>query len=324
MNARMLICPLLLFALSSGCGNDPSGPPAPSEIPPANGTAFEWNVGPRTVFTPDGSASLRLPAGPNGWQLLDPSRATINDAHPNTLFLIASDPDGPRHACAPPANRAVVPARGSLIQITESNRPTSIGELRRIGYPPTPEEFEKWPAVRDPCQPARTYSFRRWNRAFQAWVWPGTDRHRILPILNSFEAQPPGAAPVRPPFMALDCRQPANTLACERVAFRVYTRVPMKRLAVRIGGEAGPTLDLRANRRRAGYPVLPGTVWRGTLRDAGLRTPGSPLFVDLPASRSRWSGTPPVRVTMEVIARRPGGPSGTWRFPRTELAAGHG
>ncbi|MGK2932882.1 MAG: hypothetical protein ACSLFD_08975 [Solirubrobacterales bacterium] len=308
------------------------------------GQKVKWTVGPRTVFSKDGSASVRISAGPEGWQVLDdvfPVVRGFDDAGvgDSSLLTVASEPPGgrPVAGCRPPFIRRHMPAAGGVVQILENTSTPNPERTDRSSYPSRPAHFRVSDRRNELCGTVQEFTFRMENRAFMAWVWVGPDRDSVFPrrpdsdvrrqvsrVLNSFQAQLPGAAPLRPPFMALDCRRPPNTLGCDRVFIHISSRVPMSRVAVQIGGR-GQIFDLRPNRRPDGAaPALPRTSWRGHMPDAGLTEPGSPLEVKLESGETSWVGIPRVRADVEVIARRPEGPAFVLNFPRTQLAAGHG
>jgi len=140
-------------------------------------------------------------------------------------------------------------------------------------------------------------------------------------------------------FLALDCRNPPNTLACNRVWVQVRTSKAKERVKVAVKRWAAKTNDgwvyfklpklrftsLSSPRAAPGNPSWSQKQWVGTVRDAVVGLLQVPLKGKLPEGRERWVGNnPPIRADIVVATEDSDGAGGTETYRQVVLLAGHG
>ncbi len=354
MRAKWFLTAILVALALSGCGD--SGGNGESEQG-REATVLERLAEPDTgpkwdVASRDRSLMARLPAG---W-------GEVSDIDPLALVTLSSGPVAGRiiSPCLPGEVLDELPVGGALVRISEDFPSARRGGTVGRRYPPRPKHFRLGHPRPSECGYSYAFAFREGGRDLAVWVWTkplvagsgsgiqhgrlgqlsSATSRQLLRLLDGLRVRPAAVEPVRVPFLALDCHQP-NTLDCDRVWVQVNTRIRMRRLSVRINrwwaGSAdgwvpsGQIMSLPT--KLGGTPsdknpvpgaALPGTVWGGVIRQAGLRG-GKPAFERaLPVSGEYWVGTgtradPRIRADLEVIS-----PRGRWDFWNVGLIAGHG
>lgn len=335
-------------------GSKPSGEFENSERLDGSDPGRQWNVSSR-----DGSLLARLP---NRW-------AEVPDSFPQGLLTVASGPVSGRviNPCHPGAVLDELPEGGVLVRVSEYHpyvENKNAPEYAVGPHQPRPKHFRLGRPAPTECgssyelgfqQSGRRFSVSIWTRPLSgnsargSWSKPGrispATRRQVLALLDGLTIQPAVAEPIRLPLLALDCRNPPNTLDCDRVWVNVGTRISMKRLWVRIQRWSVKTPDgwtfsdrvssrptwLRPAGARHSRIIPPvsgrsRTVWTGVVSSAGLRRGGAAFKRALPAPGERWIGVAPrIRADVEVIEAGGGSyPDRSWRFRHVHLIAGHG
>ncbi|MBK5233901.1 MAG: hypothetical protein JJE13_13090 [Thermoleophilia bacterium] len=149
-----------------------------------------------------------------------------------------------------------------------------------------------------------------------------------------------GPGRVRVALMALDCRNPPNTLACDRIWVQVQTAKKKERVSAEIlrwSAKASTgwvyvystPKDRRLSTLRTAEavngPRWAQRLWTGTIRNAGIGSLQKPLEGKLPEGAERWVGNnPKIRADLIVTTRGPKGPTYSKRFRNVTFIAGHG
>jgi len=345
---------LLALALS-GCsgGSGGNGESEQSREAKVLERLAELDTGPKwDTASRDGSLMARLPAG---W-------SEVPDIDPLALLTLSSGPVTGRiiSPCLPGAVLDELPTGGALVRVSENFPPARRGGAADR-YRPRPSHFRLGRRRPSECGYSYSLGFREGGRELAVWIWtkpavvdsgsgiqgsrPGrlspVTRRQLLRLLDGLQVRPAAVDPIRVPTLALDCRNPPNTLDCDRVWVQVNTRIRMKRLSIRVNRwwagrgdgwvSSGQVMSLPTKLRTApsGNTPMPvaarsGTVWGGVIQQAGLRGGGAAFERTLPGPGGRWVGTgvgadPRIRADLQVIT-----PRGRWDFRNVELIAGHG
>lgn len=351
MRARWLIPSVLVALALAGCSGDSGGNGESEQSQEAKilERLRELDTGPKwDTASRDGSLMARLPVG---W-------SEVPDIDPLALLTLSSGPVTGRiiSPCLPGAVLDELPPGGALVRISENFPPAGRGDAAGH-YRPRQDHFRLGRQRPYECGYSYSLGFREGGRDLSVLIWtkpsvvdsgsgiqssrPGrlspVTRRQLLRLLDGLQVRPAAVDPIRLPTLALDCRNPPNTLDCDRVWVQVNTRIRMRRLSIRInrwwaGSDDGwapsgqvmslPTKLRTAPSRDAPMPVAArsGTVWGGVIRPAGLRGGGGAFERALPGPGGRWVGTDPrIRADLQVIT-----PRGRWDFWNVELIAGHG
>ena len=322
MGLRTFLAAAVLSALILvGCSGDAGE--GETSIGKAKSEKTAATIGQNTVqfntASRDGSITLRRP---KGWQV-------VRGCSDQSLLALASFP----------VSRDMYGGCGAGVGLTEIPRGEAwlgISELSPIGRKFSDQLRRRPPRFRfghrsdSYCGPSFVTNFQEGGRYISIWALAGDTHLRpqdkpgeVTPhkltvrtcrelsgILDSIEVQTATAAPVRIPSLSLDCSGQAKTLSCDRVRVRQVTRVPMKRVSIRILRWAAKTPEGWVFSDRIGGPATKleidkpgralikegtrGMTWSGLIGDAGLVESGSPLENLLP-----------VKAGLEVISQPP-------------------
>lgn len=341
--AALAACDGVTDGNEDGSGDAASEVPAPARVAlharAAFGDGVRQPASRKRVSDRDETMTATLPVG---WNL-------VRDSIEGSLVSASSFPfpgpgsgafaRGKLPVCAGGVLRDAVPPGEAVVRIWEEipgpgNYRPAQAERRpsRLRLP------ERLPTSE--CGASYQLSFGDRGRIIAIWVWAGGDtlsartRRQLTGLINSIELLPAKTVTVFRPWMALDCRNPPNTLGCDRVYVFVVARQPMRSLSVYLYDRSRPgktwvRLHTAHPHRNGVSPpgsMPPRTVWTGVIRNAGFRRQGSALEIPIPPGRKRWFGVPPVAADLAVIARpvRDKWSTSPRVFRNIRLAAGHG
>lgn len=348
---------LLLVGCSGGNGKDSDSGRSEAEI---LSRLADGDRGPkRSIVSKDGSLTAVVP---ERW-------GQVPDVYPGALLTLASGSDVGTviNPCQPGAVLDEIPTGGALVRISEALIPAkpSVGGI----YPRRPRHFRLGRENPAECGSVHELRFRASGRNLAASIWvsartrgrPGElgssprgisprVRRETMEMLDGLRVRSAAEMPIRNPILALDCRNPPNTLRCDRVWVHLSTRTGMAQVSVRInrwsarspeGWVHGARVISLPTRLRTSSPsdlpiptsakvpsnlplpksvAVPRTVWEASISRAGLGTSGEDFEQTLPGPGGKWVGNNPgIRADLEVIS-----PRGRWNFRRVRLIAGHG